>query len=73
MGGETQESETAGKPTGDRLGLVIGGALLAACAGLVLYGVLGTGKDDSTPERRIPTGLGPDHRHVCLRELALLP
>ncbi|MGR6969977.1 hypothetical protein ACU639_10235 [Streptomyces cynarae] len=55
MGGETQESETAGKQSGDRLGLVIGGALLAACAGLVLYGVLGTGKDDSTPERRTPT------------------
>ncbi|MFJ8359754.1 hypothetical protein [Streptomyces sp. NPDC093984] len=55
MGGETQESETAGKQSGDRLGLVIGGTLLAACAGLVLYGVLGTGKDDSTPERRTPT------------------
>lgn len=55
MGGETQESETAGKPSGDRLGLAIGGALLAACAGLVLYGVLGIGQDDGKPERRIPT------------------
>ena len=25
------------------------------------------------PERRIGPGLGPDHRHTCLRELAMLP
>ena len=25
------------------------------------------------PDRRIPAGLGPDQRHTCLRELALLP
>ena len=24
------------------------------------------------PDRRMPAGLGPDHRHACLRELALL-
>jgi uncharacterized protein (DUF58 family) len=25
------------------------------------------------PHRRIESGLGPDHRHACLRELALMP
>lgn len=41
------EEETPARPgkgaTGDRAGLIAGGAVLAACAALVLYGVLGTG------------------------------
>ncbi|PAZ17194.1 hypothetical protein CLM62_03855 [Streptomyces sp. SA15] len=31
------------------------GAVLTACGGLVLYGVLEPGKSDGTPERRTPT------------------
>jgi hypothetical protein len=38
----------------DRTGLLIGGALLAACGGLVLYGVLDTG-DKPAAEHRVPT------------------
>jgi hypothetical protein len=34
--------------------LIVGGAMLAACAGLVLYGVLDTGKSDDTAEHRVP-------------------
>jgi hypothetical protein len=62
MSVETQESEAAesdtekaGKPTGDRTALLIAGAALAACGGLVLYGVFDTGKDDGKPEHRTPT------------------
>jgi len=39
----------------DRAGMFIAGAVLAACAGLVLYGVLGTGDDNSTAKQRTPT------------------
>ncbi|WP_258308877.1 hypothetical protein [Streptomyces sp. NWU339] len=38
-----------------RAGLVGGGAVLAACAGLVLYGVLNTSGSDSQAEQRSPT------------------
>ncbi|MFV5997724.1 hypothetical protein ACNPQM_36390 [Streptomyces sp. NPDC056231] len=34
--------------------LVVGGAMLAACAGLILYGVLDTSKSDDTAEHRVP-------------------
>ncbi|MFD4975712.1 hypothetical protein [Streptomyces sp. NPDC058424] len=34
--------------------LIAGGAVLAACAGLVLYGVLNTGKSGGTAEHRVP-------------------
>ncbi|MDT7847475.1 hypothetical protein [Streptomyces justiciae] len=49
---EAAESRSA-RP--DRAGLLIAGAASAACAGLVLYGVLDSRQDDSTPERRVPT------------------
>jgi hypothetical protein len=39
----------------DRAGLIVAGAALAACGGLVLYGVLDTGRSDAPPQRRIPT------------------
>ncbi|WP_406173632.1 hypothetical protein [Streptomyces sp. NBC_00996] len=39
----------------DRAGLIAGGAMLAACAGLVLYGVLNTGPSGGKPEHRPPT------------------
>ncbi|MFE9776080.1 hypothetical protein ACFYOV_31375 [Streptomyces sp. NPDC005931] len=39
----------------DRAGLLVAGTALAACGGLVLYGVLDTGDADDPPERRIPT------------------
>lgn len=38
----------------DRSGLLVAGAVLAACAGLVVYGVVDTGSD-TKPERRTPT------------------
>ncbi|MFD4977746.1 hypothetical protein [Streptomyces sp. NPDC058424] len=37
-----------------RAALIAGGAALAACAGLVLYGVLNTGKSGGTAEHRVP-------------------
>jgi len=39
----------------DRAGLLIAGAVLAACAGLVLYGVMDSGEPGSKPEHRVPT------------------
>ncbi|SEC10402.1 hypothetical protein SAMN05428938_1254 [Streptomyces sp. KS_5] len=39
----------------DRSGLIAAGVALAACAGLVLYGVVDTGDSDGRPERRTPT------------------
>lgn len=39
----------------DRSGLIAACAALAACAGLIAYGVLDTGGGDSRPERRTPT------------------
>ncbi|WP_231905582.1 MmpS family transport accessory protein [Streptomyces davaonensis] len=35
--------------------MIAAGVALAACTGLVLYGVLDSGGDDSPPERRVPT------------------
>ncbi|MFE6360216.1 hypothetical protein ACFVP3_09460 [Streptomyces sp. NPDC057806] len=62
---ETDEDGPQGKAAGesgeprrsrsDRAGLLIAGAALAACTGLVLYGVLGNAQDDTPPERRVPT------------------
>ncbi|WP_234434425.1 hypothetical protein [Streptomyces sp. NRRL F-5126] len=47
---------TGKRPGGDRAGLIAGIAVLAACAALVLYGVLHTGSDDgSTAHHRTPT------------------
>ncbi|MGW4825057.1 hypothetical protein ACWEP4_40645 [Streptomyces sp. NPDC004227] len=37
-----------------RAALIAGSAALAACAGLVLYGVLNTGKSGGTAEHRVP-------------------
>ncbi|MGP4049999.1 hypothetical protein [Streptomyces sp. 2A115] len=39
----------------DRAGLLAAAAAVAACGGLVLYGVLDTDDSGSKPERRIPT------------------
>lgn len=54
---EFSHARTGRRPSGDRAGLIAGAAVLAACAALVLYGVLGAGgggEDD--PERhRTPT------------------
>lgn len=47
--------EKPSRTTGDRTGLLIAGAVLAACGGLVLYGVLDAGEDDKKPEHRTPT------------------
>ncbi|QOV47723.1 hypothetical protein IPT68_22315 [Streptomyces chromofuscus] len=35
--------------------MLLAGAALSACGGLVLYGVLGPGEDDAKPEHRTPT------------------
>jgi hypothetical protein len=44
----------SGRP--DRAGLLAGAAVLAACSGLVLYGVIDTGSDgDGKPRHRTPT------------------
>lgn len=43
----------------DRAGLIAGGAMLAACAGLVLYGVLNTGPSGGKPEHRPPPPRSP--------------
>ncbi|MFE9438025.1 hypothetical protein ACFYO2_03235 [Streptomyces sp. NPDC006602] len=62
MSTKTQELEAAEtdieklrKPTGDHTALLIAGAALAACGGLVLYGVLNPGEGDKKPEHRTPT------------------
>ncbi|MGW1800832.1 hypothetical protein ACWCQN_34055 [Streptomyces sp. NPDC001984] len=64
MSEEKRNSETAaeadpadrpGSKRPDRAGLFIAAAVLAACGGLVLYGVLGTDGDDSKPKKRTPT------------------
>lgn len=39
----------------DRSGLIAAGAALAACGGLVLYGILDPGQSDKKPEHRTPT------------------
>ncbi|ELS55934.1 hypothetical protein STVIR_3279 [Streptomyces viridochromogenes Tue57] len=60
--GKTQEPEAAetdveipNKPSGDRAALLAGGVALAACGGLVLYGVLDSGESDRKPADRTPT------------------
>jgi hypothetical protein len=51
---EAGDAAHSGRP--DRAGLLAGAAVLAACGGLVLYGVLNTGSDgDGKPQRRTPT------------------
>lgn len=61
---ETAENpEASGDPDGrsphsgrrDRSALIVAGAVLAACAGLVLYGVIDSGSGDDKPRRHIPT------------------
>ncbi|GHB20552.1 hypothetical protein GCM10010377_08160 [Streptomyces viridiviolaceus] len=42
-------------PRSLRSGLFVAGTALAACLGLVLYGVLNTGENDGKPEHRTPT------------------
>ncbi|MGW0916529.1 hypothetical protein ACWD1Z_33085 [Streptomyces sp. NPDC002784] len=54
-GNAAGESAEPRRPRSDRAGLLIAGAALAACTGLVLYGVLDNGQDDTPPERRVPT------------------
>ncbi|MFG2555614.1 hypothetical protein [Streptomyces sp. NPDC048581] len=56
MADNTRESATPSLfRRADRSGLIVAGAALAACAGLVVYGVAGTGGSDGKPERRTPT------------------
>ncbi|WP_284058673.1 hypothetical protein [Streptomyces sp. AS02] len=57
MDGKPRESSTPSLfRRADRSGLIVAGAALAACAGLVVYGVVDTGKgDDGKPARRTPT------------------
>lgn len=62
MPGIIQESEAAEtdtespkKSSGDRAGLLAAGVVLAACGGLVLYGVLDSGEDEKKPADRTPT------------------
>ncbi|MFK4106932.1 hypothetical protein ACI2L1_44200 [Streptomyces sp. NPDC019531] len=56
MGDTPQESATPSLfRRADRSGLIVAGAALAACAGLVVYGVVDTGESDSKPKRRTPT------------------
>ncbi|MFE6149419.1 hypothetical protein [Streptomyces sp. NPDC057889] len=51
--GESGNADEAKSGKGvDRRGIAVCGVLVAACAGLVLYGVLDT---DEKPERRVPT------------------
>ncbi|MER6631731.1 hypothetical protein ABT301_26540 [Streptomyces sp. NPDC000987] len=50
---ESADSVRSGRP--DRTGLLIAGAVLAACGGLVLYGVLDADRSDSKPEHHTPT------------------
>ncbi|GGZ51790.1 hypothetical protein [Streptomyces bluensis] len=55
MGGTTGESTTALRSRRpDRAGLLVAGALLAACGGLVLYGVLDSEDGDTARERPAP-------------------
>ncbi|MEU0245247.1 hypothetical protein ABZ192_13125 [Streptomyces sp. NPDC006235] len=56
MDDNTQESATPSLfRRANRSALIVSGVVLAICAGLVTYGVLGTGGSDSRPERRAPT------------------
>ena len=56
---QSGQTETARKSSrrrsADRAGLAAAGAVLAACGGLVLYGVLDAGEGDNKPEHRAPT------------------
>ncbi|MFE9442532.1 hypothetical protein ACFYO2_26875 [Streptomyces sp. NPDC006602] len=52
---EPETEKPARSRRADRAGLIAGAAMLAACAGLVLYGVLDSAPSDGTPEHRTPT------------------
>lgn len=53
---ETVEPDGEENPgSGDRSALVIAGTALAACAGLVLFGVFGGFGEEEKPERQVPT------------------
>lgn len=49
------DNENPKKSSGDRAGLLAAGVALAACGGLVLYGVLDSGEHEKKPENRTPT------------------
>ncbi|WP_247196021.1 hypothetical protein [Streptomyces sp. GESEQ-35] len=57
MGAKTKESAAPSLfQRADRSGLIVAGAVLAACTGLVMYGVVDTGNSgDNSPEHRTPT------------------
>ncbi|WP_261989130.1 hypothetical protein [Streptomyces sp. uw30] len=57
MAGDTRESATPSLfRRADRSGIVVAGAVLAACAGLVVYGVVDSGEGgDKQSERSVPT------------------
>ncbi|MET9971181.1 hypothetical protein ABZZ80_36110 [Streptomyces sp. NPDC006356] len=48
-------TESPKKPSGDRAGLLAVSVALAACGGLVLYGVLEPGEGEEKPANRTPT------------------
>jgi hypothetical protein len=52
---DTPAGEPSRPRSADRAGLLVGGAVLAVCSGLVLYGVLHTRQGDAKPEHRTPT------------------
>jgi hypothetical protein len=54
--GAKQAAGTPSRPQrANRAGLAVAGAALAACGGLVLYGVLDTGQGNGRPQHRTPT------------------
>lgn len=55
-GGAERPGEPRKRRTGDRAGFLAGGVVLAACLGLVAYGVLGAG-DDEPVKPPVPTAL----------------
>ncbi|MFF3467709.1 hypothetical protein [Streptomyces sp. NPDC002619] len=53
---EADPADRPGNKRPDRAGLLVAAAVLAACGGLVLYGVLGTdGDNESAPKKHTPT------------------
>ncbi|MER6633450.1 hypothetical protein ABT301_35440 [Streptomyces sp. NPDC000987] len=52
---DSEPADTVRSNRPDRTGLLIAGGVLAACGGLVLYGVLDAGRSDSKPEHHAPT------------------
>ncbi|MEW2402812.1 hypothetical protein [Streptomyces sp. NPDC046862] len=53
--GESEPPQKSASPRPDRTGLIIAGAVLAACGGLVLYGVLNGEDEGGAQEHRVPT------------------